>query len=270
MLIKPLKNIILIDDHIIVRHGLKELIEKLGNYRISHQFDNGEEFLENFQKISKPDLILLDLSMPGMRGEEVMEQLNELGINTPVLILTMIEEEEMIIKLRKLGARGYLMKGCDSIELKTALNDIFESGFYYGKSIKNSAQTNTNETKKIAAAEKVKDYMFFTVNASLEKINIKLSDILYVKTHPSGKQNKYVILKNGVSHILIACGFNQLMESCTTLIRINKSELISIEAIDTIKSDVITLKIASEDGRRKQVYLNRWYKKTFLDSVNFG
>ncbi len=104
------KNIVLLDDHVIIRDGLKVLIEKLGPYKISHQFDNGAELIATIHEMPDTDLIISDINMPGMNGDEVVERLNEKGMHIPILMLTVSEDEEMIIKLFRLGVRGYLKK----------------------------------------------------------------------------------------------------------------------------------------------------------------
>src|SRR5687768_11616437 len=93
------KNVVLVDDHVIIRNGLKELIEKLGAYHISHQFDTGRDFLEAFPLTPPPDIIVMDICMPEMNGEQVMEILNEKQIKIPILILTLNDNESILIKL---------------------------------------------------------------------------------------------------------------------------------------------------------------------------
>jgi two-component system invasion response regulator UvrY len=141
-------NIILLDDHNIVRQGLKELIEKLGPFKVSQEFDNGVDFLISFTQKQETDLIILDLSMPGMKGDEVMEKLNKKEVKTPVLILTMSEDEAMIIKLFRLGIKGYLRKSCSAEELRNAINEIFTTGYCQNEYLTYSLQTNLEEKKK--------------------------------------------------------------------------------------------------------------------------
>ncbi len=71
------KNIVLVDDHVIIRNGLKELIEKLGDYRVKDQFDNGPLFLHSLADAAHPDLLILDISMPGMDGHELARLIRE-------------------------------------------------------------------------------------------------------------------------------------------------------------------------------------------------
>jgi two-component system, NarL family, invasion response regulator UvrY len=144
------RNIVLLDDHVIIRNGLKELIEKIGPFKILQQFDNGAEFIASISERKDIDLIILDINMPGMNGDVVMERLNKEGISIPVLILTVSEDEEMMVRLFRLGVRGYLKKNCESSELRAALNEILDSGYYHNEFLTYSLRANANANKKNA------------------------------------------------------------------------------------------------------------------------
>ncbi|MCW3071073.1 MAG: hypothetical protein JWO44_963 [Bacteroidetes bacterium] len=142
------KNIVLVDDHVIIRNGLKELIEKLGHYRISQQFDTGGAFLEAIPLSPAPDVIIMDICMPGMNGDQVMEVLNERQIKIPVLILTLSDDDELVIKLFRLGVRGYLKKDCTAVTMKEALHNVLENGYYHNEFLTYSLRTNADDVKK--------------------------------------------------------------------------------------------------------------------------
>lgn len=127
------KNIVLVDDHVIIRNGLKELIEKLGPYHIAHQFDNGLDFTNALPSIAPPDLVMMDISMPEMNGEEVVDHLLANKIELPILILSLNEDEKLIIRLFKKGVRGYLKKSCTAAMMKKALEEIFNFGYYHNE-----------------------------------------------------------------------------------------------------------------------------------------
>lgn len=142
------KNICLVDDHVIIRNGLVELIEKLGPYRVTQQYDNGRAFLDDIHSVPEPDLVIMDISMPKMNGDEVMQQLKELDKKTPVLFLTLNQDEALVVKLFRLGARGYLRKNCNASQMKDALEQISRHGYYHNEFLTSSLQTNTTEIKK--------------------------------------------------------------------------------------------------------------------------
>src|SRR4249919_464757 len=127
------KRITLIDDHVVVRTGIRELIEKLGPYRVTAEFDDGESFLESLSANPDPDLVILDLSLPGLNGDAVMQALNKKKFTCPVLVLTLNREEDTIAKLFRLGVRGYLPKDCTASTLRSALEEIFRTGYFHNE-----------------------------------------------------------------------------------------------------------------------------------------
>jgi two-component system, NarL family, invasion response regulator UvrY len=143
------KKIVLVDDHVIVRNGLKELIEKLGPYRIIGEYDNGRSFIDNFMLVPAPDLIIMDISMPEMDGDEAISILNERAIAIPVLILTLNQDDHRMVKLFRLGVRGYLQKNCSAPILKEALSEIIRCGYYHNEFLAFSLQDqSTKQSKK--------------------------------------------------------------------------------------------------------------------------
>ncbi len=143
------KNIVLVDDHAVVRSGLKELIEKLGSYKVSAQFDEGAGLLEFFHTAeSVPDLVILDLDMPGMDGMETVRRLKEEEVAVPVLILTLNTDDKVIIQLFRQGVRGFLRKDCTAAMLKAALEAIFEYGYYHNEFLAYSLQHSEKAIEK--------------------------------------------------------------------------------------------------------------------------
>lgn len=127
------KKLILVDDHVIIRNGLKELIEKLGPYKVVAEFSNGAELLADISVFQNADLVVMDLSMPVMDAEETLLQMNERSIQTPVLILTLNQDDTRVIRLFRLGVRGYLQKSCSASTMAQALSEIFRCGYYHNE-----------------------------------------------------------------------------------------------------------------------------------------
>lgn len=122
-------TICIIDDHAIVRQGLKELLHKISNYKVIVEFDNGEEFLHALPLNPQPDLYILDYSMPTMNGVQVLQALEEKEEEYKVLLLTQHFDEQIINAGYHHGARGFLHKNCSAADLKFAIDNIVTIGY---------------------------------------------------------------------------------------------------------------------------------------------
>lgn len=119
----------IIDDHKIVRHGMKELLEKMGSYKVTHEFEDGETFLEALPLESAPDIYILDYSMPNKNGIEVLKILEEKAEEYKVLLLTQHFDELIIDSAYHHGARGFLHKNCTAHDLRFAIDNIVKIGY---------------------------------------------------------------------------------------------------------------------------------------------
>ncbi|GAV13000.1 response regulator transcription factor [Paenibacillaceae sp. P-4] len=102
-------NVLIVDDHLVVREGLKFMIETNDNFQVVGEAANGVETLRLLESLT-PDVILMDLNMPQMSGLETMKELKERNFDIPVVILTTYNEDELMISGLELGAKGYLLK----------------------------------------------------------------------------------------------------------------------------------------------------------------
>ncbi|EPY03794.1 chemotaxis protein CheY [Paenibacillus alvei TS-15] len=102
-------NVLIVDDHLVVREGLKFMIETNDNFQVVGEAENGVETLRLLESLT-PDVILMDLNMPQMSGLETMKELKERNFDIPVVILTTYNEDELMISGLELGAKGYLLK----------------------------------------------------------------------------------------------------------------------------------------------------------------
>lgn len=148
------RSIVLIDDHVIVRNGLKELIEKLGPYSVTAQFDSGNAFLDALPALQKPDLVIVDLNMPGMSGFDLVEKLKDSENEQTVLILTLDSDEQTIIRLFRNGVRGFLKKNCSAEILKNALDSILTTGYYHNEFLALSLRMDA-EPAQLSGREKI-------------------------------------------------------------------------------------------------------------------
>ena len=134
-------SIVLVEDHVIVRNGLKELIEHIGNYKVTAEFNNGKELTDNIETVNAA-VVVMDFMMPEMNGAETMVWLKSREIDLPVLILTLDTSDKTIIELFKLGVRGYLLKTCTAATLKSALDSIIQTGYYHNDLLNNAIISN--------------------------------------------------------------------------------------------------------------------------------
>ncbi len=141
-------SIFLVDDHTVVRKGLKELIEHMGDYEVIHEFANGQELVDAYPFAIQPDLIMLDLTMPVMNGEQTAQWINANKLPYPVLILTLDTSDDSIIQLFRVGVRGYLPKSCTADTLKKAIDDILSGGYYHNEFMKIALENDITKAKE--------------------------------------------------------------------------------------------------------------------------
>lgn len=117
-------DILIADDHMLVREGIKQLLELEGDFKVIGEASDGYECLELINKL-KPDVVLLDINMPNCNGLEVLKQLKKNNIRQNVLILTIHNEVEYLLKAVEIGVNGYILKDSESTVLKKAINTVY-------------------------------------------------------------------------------------------------------------------------------------------------
>ena len=116
-------NLLIADDHKIFREGLREIINKTSDIRVIDEAKSGSEVLSKVQE-NNYDVILLDISMPGRSGLDILKQLRQENPHIQVLILSMYSEEEFAVRAMKTGAAGYLVKDTASKDLIEAIRKV--------------------------------------------------------------------------------------------------------------------------------------------------
>ena len=123
-------KIVLADDHILLRNGLAELVKSQG-HKVLFEADHGNDLTKKLDPKNLPDLVLMDINMPEMDGFETTQWLKQNHPGIKVLALSMYDNETSIIRMLKCGAKGYILKDSEPAELKMAMDDILNKGFYY-------------------------------------------------------------------------------------------------------------------------------------------
>lgn len=161
-------SVAIADDHVLVRKALGRLINTFSDYFILFEASNGEEVVKiiNNREVQLPDILILDVNMPGMNGYETATWINNHFPQIRVLALSMLNDESVIIKMLKSGAKGYIMKNVEPDDLKEAFDSIIKKDFYLpdyisGKVISGLQKDVLSLSEKIELTPKEKAFLQF-------------------------------------------------------------------------------------------------------------
>lgn len=127
-------SLMIADDHVLMRQGLKQLLELEEDITVIAQSGDGEETVKKALEYN-PDVILLDINMPSMNGIEVLRRLKDLGTMSKIIMLTIHQDKEYLFETMKIGADGYVLKDSDADSLIKAIRDVNMGKTYIQPSI---------------------------------------------------------------------------------------------------------------------------------------
>ncbi len=136
----------LVDDHKLIRDGVKSYLERNKNFQVVAEATNGKEAIELLKAV-QVDLIIMDINMKVMDGISCTKEVLRLYPEKKVLALTMLNESQHIKQMLAAGAAGYLLKNCDEEELITAINSIINLGSYYSPQVTKTIMNNLSGNK---------------------------------------------------------------------------------------------------------------------------
>jgi len=177
-------KILVADDHAIVREGLKQIVADTSDMVVAGEAVDGQEVLDKVRK-EDWDLILLDISMPGRGGIDVLKDLKIEKPKLPVLVLSMYPEEQYAIRALKAGAAGYLTKESAPEELIEAIRKVSRGGKYISASLAESlaSHVGTNSEKPLQETLSDREYQVMLMIASGKTVTEIASELsLSVKT----------------------------------------------------------------------------------------
>ncbi len=160
-------QVIITDDHVLMRNALARLVNSFDGYVVLAEADNGRDLKAKIQQHLVPDIVLLDVNMPEMDGFETTQWLHKNYPHIKVLVLSMLSDEKTIIKMFRLGARGYLLKNTDSEELRKALDSITDKNVYLseyvsGKLVSGLNKDAESDAKPVWLNDREKDFLRWT------------------------------------------------------------------------------------------------------------
>ncbi|MEZ0539727.1 response regulator [Fibrella arboris] len=124
-------SIAIVDDHYLMAQALAELISRFETYEVTFCAQNGRDLINLLKQHALPEILIMDVHMAEMNGQETARYLRENHPTLKVLALSMLDDEKTIAQMMQQGARGYLLKGCRPSELRQALDDIRTKGYHY-------------------------------------------------------------------------------------------------------------------------------------------
>lgn len=140
-------KILIVDDHEVVRDGLKNILTSLDNISIAGEAGNGEDAVKMYTSL-KPDLVIMDISMPGMNGIEATRVIKEKDPDARILILTMHDNQEYLNQIIRSGAKGFILKNTDKEELLDAVKTVASGDNFFSKDISKLIIDNYIRTAK--------------------------------------------------------------------------------------------------------------------------
>ena len=172
-------NIVLADDHVLVRNGIKAMLESEADIKVVGEANNGSEALERARNL-KPDIVVLDIRMPEMTGLEAAAKLRSFAPATKAVILSMHDSEDYVLQALAAGAYGYLLKDTDKNEFIKALKQIHGGSKYFSGAVSNVLANQLLRGKPVARTQSVGEDRYHLTKKEKEILSMIID----------GKQNK--------------------------------------------------------------------------------
>ncbi|ARV15703.1 DNA-binding response regulator [Polaribacter sp. SA4-12] len=171
-------NVVLADDHVLVRDGIKALLEDQTGITVIDEASDGKEALEVIVK-SKPHVLIVDIRMPEMNGIEVVAEITKNKIDVKTLVLSMHDSEEYVVKSIQAGADGYLLKGASKEEFLKAVHKVAEGGKYFTGDVSSIIMNNfvNGNTNKAAEPKKEIPTLPFKLTKREKQILVLVSEL---------------------------------------------------------------------------------------------
>lgn len=142
-------NVAIADDQVLFRKGMVSIINAFKNIQVIIEAENGKDLLNTIEEaVIRPDVILLDLSMPELNGVETTKILQQKYSSIKIIILSIHSEERFVTHLMELGVNGYLFKNVEPIEVEKAIRAVVEKDFYFNETFLRAMQNRISGKKR--------------------------------------------------------------------------------------------------------------------------
>jgi len=197
-------NILLVDDHKIMRDGIKAIITESSDYHVVAEASDGIEALE-YLKDNEVDIVVIDINMPNLDGVECTKAIKKNNAETKVLAMSMYVDEQHILNMLQAGANGYISKDAGRQVLLEALDSIQKGETYHGKEITKVIMDGFSKTKDEKMKDNPIDYLTSRELDVLkliveEKSNYEIADELHISIRTVDAHRRNLLQKTGVKN----------------------------------------------------------------------
>jgi len=207
--------IAIVDDHTLMSKALENMIAENPQYKVVMNHPNGEDFIEALEKTDDlPAVVLMDINMPFKNGIETTEWLSEHHPDIKVIALTMEDDEKVLIKMLKAGAKGYLLKDMQPSILFQAIDTVFEKGSFYTDFVAQKLlKVKTEDLKNQSLLSELKEREIEFIKFACSELTYKeIADKMFLspKTIDGYRDSVFIKLdiKNRVGLVLFAMKHN--------------------------------------------------------------
>ncbi|XLS30818.1 response regulator [Flavobacteriaceae bacterium M23B6Z8] len=161
-------KVAIVDDHTLIASALRDIITKFANFKVIFICENGRDLQEKLKIEKTPDLILLDIGMPVMDGFQTATWLKEHYPSIKIMVLSMQDDEQSLLKMIKKGARGYLVKNTNPHQLRSGMESLMVKGSFFpewatDKIITSIQENQLSAVSRIALSERELEFLKYTV-----------------------------------------------------------------------------------------------------------
>lgn len=186
-------KVAIVDDHKILRDGLKALLEEMGNIDVVIEASNGKEFIDSL-KHTTPNLVIIDINMPVMRGDEAVKIAKEKLPELKIIVLSMNNDEQYYQTMNQLGVDGYIIKEADYEELERAIAKVIAGGKYFSQELLMNIVNNRNSVPNILLTPReteILKYLCLGLSAN------EIAEKLFLSVRTVEKHRSDMLLRTG-------------------------------------------------------------------------
>lgn len=193
---KPPNQIVIVDDHTLFREGLKLILEMYFDEAVITEAPDGKSFLEMLGK-TKPDIVLMDINMPGMDGAEATAKALGIYPDLNIIALSMFGDEEFYQKMIEAGVKGFVLKNSEMAEVKDAIETVLSGDRYFSRDLLYKVVKNIGHQNETDANDPELTEREFEILAQVCKglSNQEIADKLFISKRTVDKHRANILLK---------------------------------------------------------------------------